>query len=217
MTTGIRRPAGLTMVVCAFALTAPAAQGASPGAGCAPGRPAVAHYAGAHVVPAPQKRIPCATETGYYTGETGIGVSPNGTVWFSAADWEWALGRSRDDGAHWDRFIVPGPQAMPGCGIGVTAVTPCSDSESDKYNTVGDAFLLVDRDSNRLFWSKTYGYAICSSLNYSPDDGANWRAGPRFACPRGDHGQMARRPPPEGGGQPPGALQNRGHQGGNRP
>ena len=209
MTRGIRGPAGLAMVVvCAFAAAAPAAEGASLGAGCAPSRPAVAYYAGGQIVPAPQKRVPCATETGFYTGETGIGVSRNGTVWFSAADWEWALARSRDDGATWQRFDVPGPQAMPGCGVGTTAFTPCSDSESDKYNTVADAFLLVDRDSNRLFWSKTYGYAICSSMNYSPDDGANWRAVPRFACPGGDYGKMASGPPPKGGEQPTGAFKN---------
>ena len=40
--------------------------------------------------------MPCATETGFYTGETGIGVTRQGTVWFSAANWEWALARSRD-------------------------------------------------------------------------------------------------------------------------
>src|SRR3954468_16423082 len=209
MTRAIRRPAGLAMMVCAFAAATGSAQGASLGAGCAPSRPAVAHYAGGQIVPAPQKRVPCATETGFYTGETGIGVSPNGTVWFSAADWEWALVRSRDNGAHWERFTVPGPQAMPGCGVGTSAFSvPCSDSESDKYNTVGDAFLLVDRDSNRLFWSKTYGYAICSSLNYSPDDGANWRAVPRFACPGGASGKMPSGPPPKGGEQPAGTFKN---------
>src|SRR4051794_41509114 len=96
MTRGIRRPAGLAMVVCAFALTAPAAQGASLGAGCAPGRPAVAHHAGGKGVAAPPKRVPGATETGFYTGGTWVVGPPDGTGWFSCAASGWGPGCSRE-------------------------------------------------------------------------------------------------------------------------
>jgi hypothetical protein len=37
------------------------------------------------------------------------------------AGWEWALARTKDDGATWEKFDVPGPQAYPGCGGGTTA------------------------------------------------------------------------------------------------
>ena len=70
------------------------------GPGCDASRPAVAHRAGGAVVSGAPKEIPCGTETGYYTGETGISVTPTGTAWFSAADWEWALVRGADKGAH---------------------------------------------------------------------------------------------------------------------
>src|SRR5690349_4684657 len=84
--------------------------------GCASSRAAIAYHAGGQLVrPAPVTVVPCATETGFYTGETGIGVTKQGTVWFNAANWEWQLVRSSDDGAHWQAFTVPGPQAEPGC------------------------------------------------------------------------------------------------------
>jgi hypothetical protein len=70
--------------------------------GCQATRPAVAHYANGQIVTDTRRLIPCATE-GHYTGETTIGVTANGAVWFSASDWEWALVRSKDNGSHWDR------------------------------------------------------------------------------------------------------------------
>jgi hypothetical protein len=114
--------------------------------------------------------------------------------------------RTRDDGAHWQREFVPGPQAYPGCGGGNSAVSPCDDSVQGRYNTVGDAFLHVDRDTSRIFWSKTYGYAVCSSLGISPDDGATWKPIPRFGCPGGDYGKIASGPPPAGAPKPAGPF-----------
>lgn len=172
--------------------------------GCDPHRPAVAHRAGAKIVKARPLRIPCASETGFYTGETTIGVTKQGTVWFSAADWEWALVRSRDQGATWERFRVPGPQAYPGCGIGTSAFTPCDDSQQAKYYTVADAFLWVDPYTSKIFWSKTYGYAMCSSMNMSADDGRTWVPVTRFACPGGDYEKIGGGPPPPGGAEPTG-------------
>jgi hypothetical protein len=201
-----RRPVAGTAVVAALAVVLPAAHGASSlGPGCDPHRVTVAHHAGGVTVAHPPRRfVACGTETGHYTGETTIAVTRGGTVWLSAADWEWALARSTDRGAHWAAYTVPGPQAFPGCGAGVSAVTNCDESESAKYNTVADAFLWVDSRTSRMFWSKTYGYAICSSLNFTPDDGRQWHAVARFACPGGDYEKIGGGPPPPGGAPPTG-------------
>jgi hypothetical protein len=173
--------------------------------GCAANRPAVAHYAGGETIADPPRHlIPCSSDTGYFTGETTIAVTRNGDVWLSAANWEWALAHSRDLGGHWSAYTVPGPQAFPGCGIGTTAVTQCDTSEQGKYNTVADGFLWADPRTGRMFWSKTYGYAACSSLNYSPDGGHNWQAVTRFACPGGDYEKIAGGPAPAGGAKPVG-------------
>src|SRR4051794_14445186 len=180
------------------------AHAATPGVGCARDRVAVAHdAAGRAVSPAPRQFVPCASETGFYVGETGIGVTKQGTVWFSAANREWALARTRDSGAHWDAFSVPGPQAYPGCNFAVSPVT-CQDTESAKDNTVADAYLYVDPTTSKIFWAKTYGEALCSSLNESADDGASWQALPTFACPGGDYEKPAAGPPPAGGDKPTG-------------
>jgi len=177
----------------------------SNGPGCHSGWPVVAHRAGGQVVQGSTGLVPCATETGYYTGETTIGVTSGGTIWLQAADWEWALARSKDNGASWVDFTVPGPQAWPGCEIGTSAlVTPkCSDTESSKYNTVADGFLWVDPTTSRAFWSKTYGFAVCSSLNLS-DDGKVWHPVTQFACPGGDYEKIGGGPAPSGGAKPTG-------------
>ena len=98
---------------------------------------------------------------------------------------------------------MPGPQAYPGCGVGTSAVSQCDTSESGKNNTVADAFLHVDRDTGRTFWAKTYGYAVCSSLNYGDEDGT-WGAQPRAGCPGGDYEKVAAGPAPAGGAKPSG-------------
>jgi hypothetical protein len=160
--------------------------------------------AGVRVAHPPRHLMVCTTETHHFTGETTIAVTKQGTVWLSAADWEWALARSNDNGAHWSAYTVPGPQAYPGCGIGTTAVTRCDTSESGKYNTVADGFLWADPRTSRLFWSKTYGYAACSSLNYTADNARSWNATTSFACPGGDYEKIAGGPPPAGGARPTG-------------
>ena len=183
----------------------PAAQAQTSAAGCVPSRPAVAYNAGAKLISAaPQTLVPCATETGFFTGETGIGVTKQGTVWFNAANWEWQLARSTDDGAHWGAFTVPGPQAEPGCYVGTSAASYCDPSESGKNSTVADAYLYIDPYTSKIFWSKTYGLAVCSSMNMSADDGASWYPVTRFACPGSDYEKIAAGPPPSGGAQPTG-------------
>ena len=195
--------------VCACGLlpsAASAARGtAVPPTGCAPARAAEAYHAtGQALNPAPRTLVPCATQTGFYTGETGIGVTQQGTVWFSAANWEWQLARTDDDGAHWQAFTVPGPQADPGCYAGTNALTDCDTSEQGKYNTVADAYLYVDPYTSKIFWSKTYGLGVCSSLSMSADDGATWTPVTRFACPGGDYEKLAAGPPPAGAPAPTG-------------
>ena len=176
------------------------------GGGACEGRlPAVAHHAGGGVVAHPARHpVACSSETGYFTGETTIAVTKQGSVWLSAANWEWALARSDDLGRHWAAYTVPGPQAFPGCGIGTSAVTQCDTSESGKYNTVADGYLYADPWTSRMFWSKTYGYAACSSLNFTPDNGRQWQGVTRFACPGGDYEKIAAGPAPKGGTEPTG-------------
>ncbi|MFT5223665.1 MAG: hypothetical protein ACI867_001988, partial [Glaciecola sp.] len=179
------------------------AASATIGPGCDDGRPAVVHQSGGVPAAAQRLRIPCGTETGAYTGETTIGVHADGTVWFSAADWEWALVRSQDDGATWETFSVPGPQAFPGCPGATSGFTPCDDSQAAKNNTVADAFLWVDPVTSRIFWTKTYGYALCASMNWS-DDGETWHAVSQWGCPGGDYEKIAGGPAPAGTPQPQG-------------
>jgi hypothetical protein len=170
---------------------------------CTPERATVAHLAGGRVVHQAPARIPCASETGYYTGETGIAVTNNGSVWFSAADWEWGLVRSPDKGKTWQRVTPGGPQAMPGCFVATSPAT-CQDTEAAKNGTVADAYLYADPRTSKLFWSKTYGLAVCSSLSMTPDDGKTWQANPSFACPGADYEKIAAGPPPAGGAKPQG-------------
>ena len=191
-------------VVVALTASAPAKQRPAIAAGiCRTASPAVVHHAGGVAVKASSKRVPCGSATGYFTGETGIAVTQNGSVWFSAADWEWALVKSTDDGVHWQKVVPEGPQAEPGC-YAVTSPVTCADSESQKNATVADAFLWIDPKTSKVFWSKTYGLAICSSLSTSADDGKSWHSVPEYACPGADYEKMAGGPPPAGGAKPTG-------------
>jgi hypothetical protein len=190
--------------IAAVATAAPGKPRSALAAGmCRTGSPTVVHHAGGGVVKAPPRRVPCGSETGFFTGETGIAVARNGSVWFSAADWEWALVRSVDDGVSWQKVVPEGPQAEPGC-YAVTSPTTCQDNESAKNGTVADAFLWIDPKTSKVFWSKTYGFAICSSLSMSPDDGKSWKSTPMFACPGADYEKIAGGPAPAGAAQPTG-------------
>jgi hypothetical protein len=80
----------------------------------------------------------------------------------------------------------------------------CDTSEQGKNSTVADAYLYVDPYTSKIFWSKTYGLAVCSSLSMSSDDGAGWTPVTRFACPGGDYAKLAAGPAPAGAAQPTG-------------
>jgi hypothetical protein len=193
---------GLGGLVAAALVAAPASEAAK-FPGCRPDSPAVTHRAGGATVKAKAVRIPCGSDTGYYTGETGIAVTPEGHVWFSAADWEWAMVRSTDNGRTWQRQVPEGPQAQPGCYVATSPAT-CQDTESAKNGTVADAYLWVDPATGKLFWSKTYGFAVCSSLSMTPDSGKTWQSVSMFACPGADYEKIAGGPAPAGGEQPVG-------------
>lgn len=194
---------GAVAVISAAVAVAPHGEAAARGR-CRPQAASVAHHAGGHVVPGVRPaRVPCASETGFFTGETGIAVTREGHVWFSAADWEWALVRSTDDGASWQKVVPEGPQAEPGC-YAVTSPYTCADTESQKNGTVADAFLWVDPATSKVFWSKTYGFAMCSSLSMTSDDGRTWSSVPEFACPGGDYEKISGGPAPAGGAKPVG-------------
>jgi hypothetical protein len=186
----------------AVGLVAGPTAAATPGR-CLPGTPTVTHLAGGAPVKATATRVACSVETGFYTGETGIAVTKQGSIWFSAADWEWAMVHSKDNGRTWQREAAGGPQAMPGCFVATSPAT-CQDSEAAKNGTVADSYLWVDPATGKLFWSKTYGLAVCSSLSMTPDDGMTWQATTMFACPGADYEKIAGGPAPAGGAKPVG-------------
>src|SRR5690242_4240 len=107
--------AAVPLALVGLSTAAPGKQRPALAAGiCRTGSPAVVHHAGGVVAKARSRRVPCGSATGYFTGETGIAAAKNGDIWFSAADWEWGLVRSHDDGVHWDKVVPEGPQAEPG-------------------------------------------------------------------------------------------------------
>ena len=68
---------------------------------------------------------------------------------------------------------------------------------------MADGFVWVDPTTSRVFWSKTYGFAVCSSLNLT-DNGKLWHPVTQFACPGGDYEKIGGGPPPAGGAKPTG-------------
>jgi len=92
-------------------------EGADPGPGCAPERPAVGHYAGGVIAETRRGQqqmppIPCATRTGFRTSEVSIVVTNDGTVLFQpalATETGFPIGllRSVDRGASWDFIANP--------------------------------------------------------------------------------------------------------------
>src|SRR3954468_11011190 len=84
-------------VLAGAALVGVPSQAAGPGR-CSPGTPTITHLAGGAPVRGQSARVACSAETGFFTGETGIAVTKSGSIWFSAADWEWAMVHSKDNG-----------------------------------------------------------------------------------------------------------------------
>ena len=156
------------------------------GPGCAPDRPAVAHHAGGVIVEPPRgapRLIPCSTNTGWRTSETGIVVTNRGTVLLQPAvqgDGGLPIGllRSTNRGRTW-HFVDP-------------SVTPARTAAID-MNT------WVDRQTGRIFWSNDLippvGTASTQQVDHSDDDGRTWSRSdnlPVFF----DHTQIFSGPPP---------------------
>src|SRR5215472_7537311 len=156
------------------------------GPGCAPDRPAVAHHAGGVIVEPPRggpRLIPCSTNTGWRTSETGIVVTNRGTVLLQPAvqgDGGLPIGllRSSNRGRTW-HFVDP-------------SVTPARTAAID-MNT------WVDRQTGRIFWSNDLippvGTASTQQVDHSDDDGRTWSRSdnlPVFF----DHTQIFSGPPP---------------------
>jgi hypothetical protein len=116
---------------------ASAARNGSLGPGCAPDRPAVAHYAEGVVATGRHGHapIPCMTRTGFPTSEVSIAVTNRAAILFNpviAADGSQGLTRSVDGGQSW-QFV---PHAANGAPVTVAI----------------DQNLWVDRRSGRAFW-----------------------------------------------------------------
>jgi hypothetical protein len=140
-------------------------EGGSLGPGCAPDRPAVAHYAGGVLATEPHgpAPIPCVTPTGFRTSEIAVAIARSGTLLFEPALETETTGlpigllRSNDLGASWS-FINPSPPALPRL-------------------TAHDTTMVVDRHTGRVFWNASNGapYGIATPhVDYSDNNGETW-------------------------------------------
>jgi hypothetical protein len=146
------------------------------GPGCAPERPAVAHYAGGviatrHDGSAP---IPCMTTTGFPTSEVSVAVTNQGAVLFNPAIAEngsEGIIRSVDQGQSW-QFV---PHAANGAPVTVAI----------------DQNLWVDRRTGRAFWVKIDNFPSPTPprLDFSDDGGQTWIAAAQ-PCPNRAYGPL---------------------------
>lgn len=171
--------------------------------GCHPEWPVVAHEGGGRVVPAPAGSpavVACATETGYATSESTIGVTRNGVIVYSPALTENSLARSLDLGATWSLSYPPDEQY------------------TSLFNT-DDPYLTVDRRTGRVFWSHATGptrttpvvvsnsplpnglpTAVAAASGFqvytSADDGRTFSTADYSTAPTGDWEKVFVGPPP---------------------
>lgn len=134
---------GRAAVACVAALALGAALLLGPGGvafaqssvGCHAGWPVLVYYSDGK--PASARRpVPCGVSTGYASSESTVAVSDKGTIFYSPANSENSLGRSRDGGATW------------------TLDYPPNEQYTSLWNTV-DPQVVVDRRTGRLFWVHT--------------------------------------------------------------
>src|SRR5258706_3852903 len=110
----VRRSNWLAWLAIGVAAPAAAAQAVTPGPGCDPSRPAVAHYAGGELLdPQPANApIACGVYTGFPGGETRIETGACGTLMYAPAAYmgdepqttiysRRGLALSEDPGATW--------------------------------------------------------------------------------------------------------------------
>jgi hypothetical protein len=146
------------------------------GPGCAPERPAIAHYAGGVAAHETDKArtnlIPCLVPTKWRTSEVGMVVTNRGTVLVQPGVGTPPTGlplgilRSTDRGANWNFMLLPfGPNAPP-------------------FLLPFDGNMGIDRQTGRAF-SMTPGYKNLSPtippqtsrVVFSDDDGRTWSEG----------------------------------------
>ena len=157
---------------------APAAN-ASPGPGCAPGRPAVAHYSGGAIA-GPQRAgapIPCGMQTGYAGGESAIAVTNSGAVFYApavqtvaGAQTQYFLGgnsgfaRTTDLGHSWS-FVLP---ISPNLSV---PANPLGRPGWPAWDQIDDKFFM-DRQTGRLFWADPD--VPNEAVIWTDDDGLTW-------------------------------------------
>jgi hypothetical protein len=151
------------------------------GPGCAPDRPAIAHYAGGVLAPTPKGEkapIPCATATGFRTFEISIVVTNDGTILFQPALATETTGlpvgvlRSVDQGESWS-FVDP-------------LTTPARNSGADMN-------MWLDPETGRLFWSNSLGVTP-EHIDLSDDEGMTWSSSSPVPM-NYDHTQIFSGPP----------------------
>jgi hypothetical protein len=148
------------------------------GPGCAPDRPAIPHHAGGIIVTLPPGQakkapIPCATSTGYRTGEISLVVTKMGTLLFqpalaNATGTPVGVLRSTDKGASWT-FINPDGNPPRGSSL--------------------DMNMWVDQDTGRIFWN---GPPL--RVDRSDTDGIMWAPSAPIQM-SSDHSQIFSGPP----------------------
>lgn len=156
--------------------SASAARNGSLGPGCAPDRPAVAHYAQGVIATGRHRHapIPCMTRTGFPTSEVSIAVTNRAAILFNpviAADGSQGLTRSVDGGESW-QFV---PHAANGAPVTVAI----------------DQNLWVDRRSGRAFWVKIDNFPSPTPprFDFSDDGGQSWIAAAQ-PCPNRAYGPL---------------------------
>lgn len=150
--------------------------------GCSPVRRAAAHRPGGEAVNGGGDRpIVCALPTGFPAEEATIGITSDGTVFYSpTVDFRdpfasVGLARSADEGATWQR-IVPKPAGLPA-------------------HFPGDPYVYVDPRTSRVFFVTLAQPAQCGSVvSRSDDRGLTWETS-LVGCPLFDHETLFAGPP----------------------
>jgi hypothetical protein len=166
---------------------------------CDPGRPAVAHRAGA-VELDPQsaaRPYPCMTFTGPTTDNAAVGVTASGTAFYGPIEQvpgvvpapaklatPSILTRSSDLGANWEP-VVPGIAGLPSPHGSLTT------------------WLSVDERTSRV-WYATPAAPCGATVSWSDDEGESWQHNLNVGCPAQGANRLMEGPPPPAGERPSG-------------
>lgn len=163
------------MLLSAWQMDAPAGAGRDGAGG-----DAIVHRAGGKPLPDGDRRVPSPQllRLGLEAGEPTLGITEDGTVFFTAMQDSLRIEvlRSKDAGSSWD---LVSPQFPTGQNAQLVSVDP---------------YLYVDEDTNRVF---TIDLTVaCSYLSFTDDAGESWTTNP-LACgrPINDHQTLFSGPP----------------------